>query len=333
MTEREKQIYKSGRKNPNGYKKTPFIITIKYNKKILISSILVFLLCIVINILIEFNFVPLSFLYSKFGIVDGVEKQDSDFAVYYLDVGQSDCSIIVCEDDVMMIDTGTKNRSIKIRGALLTLGIDEIDYLVITHPHDDHMGSATDIIESYTVKNIIMPKTEKDNKVDTLTYNNLIKSIAKYNVNPMTVDSGDTISLGNSSVDFCAPFEQDDDINNISIVLKVSYGDTSFLFQGDAESSVEKQLLYSGFDISADVIKVGHHGSNTSTDEKFIKKVNPSIAIVSCGADNSYKHPNKQTIDRLQEQNIKTYITSYHGCITITSDGEKVEVLYENKNV
>ena len=120
MTEREKQIYKSGRKNPNGYKKTPFIITIKYNKKILISSILVFLLCIVINILIEFNFVPLSFLYSKFGIVDGVEKQDSDFAVYYLDVGQSDCSIIVCEDDVMMIDTGTKNRSIKIRGALLT---------------------------------------------------------------------------------------------------------------------------------------------------------------------------------------------------------------------
>ncbi len=333
MTEREKQIYKSGRKNPNGYKKTPFIFRIKYNKKILTITILIFLISIVINFIIGFNLVSQSDFYVKLGIIDGIEKQDSDFTVYYLDVGQSDCSIIVCDDKVMMIDTGTKRRNIKIRGALLALGIDQIDYLVVTHPHDDHMGNAADIIKKYNVKNIIMPKIALDNQVDTLTYNHLINSIAKHDVNPMTANSGNKMNLGSATVEFLAPFEQYDNLNNMSIVLKVSFGDTSFLFQGDAENTIEKHILSSDIDISADVIKVGHHGSNTSTSDEYLDRVNPSIAVVSCGADNTFKHPNKQTIDTLVNQDIKTYITAYNGNITITSDGKSIDVICENKNV
>lgn len=332
MTERENQIYKSGRKNPNGYKKTPFIFNLKLNKKILRTTIIIFVLCLFINLLIGFNIISASDFYSNFGIIDDIEKSSSDFTIYYLDVGQSDCSIIVCNDEVMMIDTGTLNHNIKIRGALLALGIDEIDYLVVTHPHDDHMGNAAEIIKKYNVKNIIMPKIVDNGQIETQTYDHLINSIAKYNVNPMTAKFGYKIYLGNASIDFLAPFNQENDLNNMSIVLKVSYGDTAFLFQGDAESGVENKIINTGADISADVIKVGHHGSSTSTSEKYINNVNPSIAIVSCGADNSYKHPNKQIIDVLDNCDIETYITAYNGNIMITSDGQKIDIICENKN-
>ncbi len=331
MTKREKQLYKSGRKNINGYKKKPILFRIKYNKKFLVYTIFIILFSVVINIALLFFFSP-SELYSKLGIIKGIEKQNSDFSVYYLDVGQSDCSIVICDDKVMMIDTGTKSQNIKIRGALFILNIDKIDYLIVTHPHDDHMGNAAEIIKRYNVDNIIMPKIASENQVDSLTFNNLINSIAKNKVNPMTVVSGDSISLGRAKVDFFAPYEQSDDLNNMSIILKIAFGATSFLFQGDAEETVENKIMRSNFDISADVIKVGHHGSNTSTNENYLSKVNPSYAIISCGADNNFKHPNKQTIDTLEEQNVKTYITAYNGNITVTSDGKTVDVIYE-KNV
>ena len=332
MTKREKQLYKSGRKNPDGFSKTPLILRIKYNKKFLVYSVVVLLFSVVINFILLFNFLSPSELYSKLGIIDGIEKQNSDFAIYYLDVGQSDCSIITCDDKVMMIDSGTRSQDIKIRAALFILDIDKIDYLVITHPHDDHMGSAAEIIKRFNVECIIMPKISSENSVETLTYSNLIYSIAKNNVNPFTVVSGDKINLGKGVVDFLAPYEQTDDLNNMSIVLKVTYGDTSFLFQGDAEETIENKIIKSNLDVSADVIKVGHHGSNTSTNEKYLDQVNPSIAIVSCGSDNNYKHPNKQTIDILEEHNIKTYVTSYNGNIIATSDGKTVNILCENKN-
>ncbi len=333
MTEREKQIYKSGRKNPNGYKKIPFIFNIKNNKKILRIILFVLVFSLFVNLIHGLNLIPLNDLYVKLGIIDGIEKQDSDFAIYYLDVGQSDCSIIVCDDRVVMIDSGCKSNNITIREALCALDIEKIDYLIVTHPHDDHMANAAEIISKYQVQNIIMPKIAYENQVKTLTYSNLINAIAKYDVNPMTIKSGDTISIGGAKIVFLAPFEQNENLNNMSIVLKVCYGESTFLFQGDAEDTIENKLLNNNVDVSADVIKVGHHGSNTSSVDKYLDKVNPSIAIVSCGADNSYKHPNKQTIDALEERKIKTYITAYDGNITITSDGKNINVICENKNV
>ncbi len=333
MTKREKQIYKSGRKNPDGYHKIPIILRIKYNKKIFATCIVILILCLIFNCLLLFNVFTIDDAFTKFGIIRGIERQDSDFTVYYLDVGQSDCSIVICDNKVMMIDTGTKSQDIKIKSVLTALKIKEIDYLVVTHPHDDHMSNASEIMERYNVKNIIMPAISKDNQVNSLTYTNLINSIAKYNVNPMTAKAGYEFTFCSSFVEIISPFEQDKNLNNMSLVVKISYGETSFLFQGDAEDAVENEILYNGIDVSADVIKVGHHGSNTSTGEKYLNKVNPSVAVVSCGPDNTFKHPNKRTIDILEKKNITTYITAYHGNITVTSDGKSINVIYQNKNV
>ncbi len=333
MTKKEKQLYKSGRKNPDGYIKIPIIFRIKYNKKIVVLIVALVVFSIIINTLIYFNVFSVNTLYAKLGIINGIEKQDSNFAVYYLDVGQSDCSIVTCDDMTMMIDTGTRVRYYEIKDALFALGINKIDYLIVTHPHDDHMSNASDIIRNYSVKNIIMPKISAENNVESLIYSTLINTIAEYNVNPMTAVSGDCFDFGSSSVKVLAPIKQNKNLNNMSLVLKIQYGETSFLFQGDVEENVENELLNSGIDVSADVIKIGHHGSNTSTGERFLTRVNPLFAVISCGADNNFKHPNKQTIDTLDSNNVKTFITAYHGNITVISDGKTIDVLYENKNV
>ena len=167
MTKKEEQLYKSGRKNPNGYNiNTPIIFRIKYNKKIVSVVIFVIIFSFIYNILIFLNVFSVNDIYSKIDVMDGIERQDTNFAVYYLDVGQSDCTIIICDDMTMIIDTGSKFRNIEIKSALFTLGIKQIDYLVITHPHDDHMSNASEIIENYDVKNILMPKISADNQVD-----------------------------------------------------------------------------------------------------------------------------------------------------------------------
>jgi competence protein ComEC len=263
-------------------------------------------------------------IYSKIDVMNGVERQDADFTVYYLDVGQSDCTIITCDDMTMIIDTGSKFRNIEIKSALFTLGIKQIDYLVITHPHDDHMSNASEIIENYDVKNILMPKISADNQVDSPIYSTLINTIAKYDVNPLSVTSGDNFQLGNASVQVVAPIKQNKNLNNMSLVLKISYGETAFLFQGDVEKTVENDVLSNDIDISADVIKIGHHGSSSSTTEEFIKEINPDIAVISCGYKNQYGHPHKSTLDTLEENNVLTYRTDILGNIVFYSDGNTI---------
>ncbi len=334
MTKKERKIYKSGRKNPNGYNsKTPIILRIKYNKKVaaVVNFIIVF--SVIFNILISLNAFSVNDIYSQIEIMGGMERQDADFAVYFLDVGQSDCTIITCDDMTMMIDTGSKFRNIEIKSALFTLGIKQIDYLVVTHPHDDHMSNASEIIEKFDVKNIIMPIISVNNQVNSPIYSTLINTIAKHNVNPMAVSSGDNFGFGNANVQVVAPIKQNKNLNNMSLVLKITYDETSFLFQGDVEKTVENDVLSNGIDISADVIKIGHHGSNTSSGEEYLENVDPAYAVVSCGPDNNFKHPSKQTIDTLDSKNIKTFITAYHGNIIMTSDGKNIDVLYKNKNV
>lgn len=319
----KKSIYKSGKRNPNGYYSTKN--RRKERMAIIIASILI-CFSLIMSCLDHMGIFTWSELNNSIGMTDGPVNPDNNFSVYYLDVGQGDCTIIKSNDSVMMIDTSTENRNDDISEALMTLSIDTIDYLVITHQHDDHMGSATAIIEKYNVKNVIMPKLTEINMVTTNTYETLLKAIANNKINAIPATVGESFSLGDATVNILSPIEQDEDLNNMSVVLKVVYGETSFLFQGDAEKTIEKQLLASNFDISADVLKLGHHGSNTSSTDKYIQAVEPQIAIISCGADNSYGHPHKEIIDRLKKYNIDFYITAQTGDITITSDGKNIDV-------
>lgn len=325
MKKSELKLYKSGRKNPNGYSFSRYIFFKKRSTPIILSIIVA--ISLVMSILSYHGILTWNQLFSKTGIIEGVKLQDSNFSVYFLDVGQSDCTIITCDDKVMLIDTGTLFQVHNIRESLFSLDIDKIDCLVVSHQHDDHMSGASKLIEECKVEKVIMPELSMDNYVDSLTYQDLMSKIKYYNVDYSAISSGYSFNVGSAFVQVLAPIQQDENLNNMSLVLKVTYGNTSFLFQGDAEADVEKQIMLSGIDLSADVIKIGHHGSNTSTTENYLQEVKPKYAVISAGIDNTYGHPSTPVINRLIKNNIEPLITSYHGDIVINSDGDNIQII------
>lgn len=329
MTLNERILYIKGKRNPDGYRFNPFDY-IKNRKRAKIICLII-AVGFVFEVLCLCGVTSWQQILSATNVVDSVKKQDSSFTIYYLDVGQSDCTIVVCDDETLMIDTGTFNQSYTIRTNLYMLEIDTIDYMLITHPHDDHMGSATEIMEHYKVSNILMPSLSVKNNVTYLTYTNLLNTIVEKSINPISVDRGDSFMLGSAKVEFLAPIKQDDNINNMSVVTKITYGETTFLFPGDAEDDVEKQILRNNLDVSADVLKLGHHGSNTSSSDEFISRVNPDYVIVSSGSDNNYGHPTLNNIEKLEKLSIKQYFTSVNGHITVTSDGENITIITQKE--
>ncbi len=329
MTKKEKLIYKSGRKNENAYR---FDKLTKKQQKAFIILIFASILACILFILNSTHIASYNDVKRFVGAIDGVNPRDSDFAIYFLDVGQGDCTIIKCNDKVMMIDCSTYNHVNTIRQSIKTLEINTIDVMVITHQHDDHMGSATKILNDITVKNFIMPRLSQSNNVTTKTYNLLINTLDIYNVNKIPAQDCKSFMLGDALVEILSPNKQNNNINNMSIVLKVTYGENEFLFQGDAEAKIENELIYSNYDINVDVLKIGHHGSKTSTSEKYLNATTPAIAIISSGADNNYKHPNGQILNRLENDGIKAFCTALNGDITITSNGKTIMIYTQNNS-
>lgn len=326
MLKREKKLYKSAENNRDGYKF--HILTQKERRKAFIIA----LLCIfgfIVTILEIFGITNWDKVSVYTGAVDGIKVADTDFAVYYLDVGQSDCSIVVCDGEVMVIDTGSYPQLVEIQETLYALNVKSIDYLVVTHQHDDHMSCAERLMQIYNIENIIMPKLSEENAVNSETYTRLLRAIVDFGVNPIAAQHGETLKLGSATVNILAPLKQYKELNNMSVILKISYGETSFLFQGDAESQVENDLLFSDYDLTADVLKLGHHGSKTANTEKYIDAVNPQLAVISCGQGNSYGHPRVTVMEYLVELNIDFYITVDSGDITVSSDGKTITVLTE----
>ncbi len=329
MTKKERQIYKSGRKNENAYRFDK--LTRKQRKVFLILIVTLFFSCLLI-IFNTFNIASNSDVKRYIGAIDGVDPQDSDFAIYYLDVGQGDCTIIKCNNKVMMIDCSTLNQINTIRQSIMTLEIDTIDFMVITHQHDDHMGSATKILNDVNVNNFIMPRLAQSNNVTSKSYNVLINTLDIKKVNKIPAQDCKSFMLGDALVEILSPTVQSNNINNMSIVLKVTYGENEFLFQGDAESKIENDLIRSDYDIDVDVLRIGHHGSKTSTSENFLLATSPAIALISSGADNSYKHPNGKILNVLENNNVKTFCTAFNGDITITSNGKTIMIYTQNSN-
>lgn len=329
MTKNEKAIYKSGRKNENGYPR--FQLT-KKQKKLLAYAVVITIIGVIVYILDFTRVSSISEIKNVFGAIDGVKPVDSDFAVYYLDAGQSDCTIVICDDKVLMIDCGTYNQLNTIRQSIHSLEIDKIDYMLITHQHDDHMGSATDLLNDLKVENFIMPKLAQSNNVTSKTYNVLINSLDSKNINKIIAQDCKSFMLGEALVEILSPVTQSNNLNNMSVVLKITYGNTEFLFQGDAESKIENDLLRSDYDIDVDVLKVGHHGSKTSSTDKYLDATSPQIAIISSGYGNNYGHPNGTILERFEQEGITAFSTFLNGDITVSSDGKIITVYTQNNN-
>lgn len=324
----KKPVYKTGKRNPNAYHD---IRKIKERAK-LAGIIILILFCLLIALLSKLNIINLGGLLNRTDIIDTVNKTESAFAVYYLDVGQGDCSIITSGEQTMIIDASTYAQVDKIEAALKSLNIQTVDYFVITHQHDDHIGSAAWIVNNHNVKNVIMPKLSEENMVTTAAYEELLNAIAENDVKAIAAEPGLHFTLGEATVNIFAPIEQEKNLNNMSVVLKVIYGKTSFLFQGDAEKKIENALLRSDCDLSADIIKVGHHGSNTSSGDKYIKAVAPKAAVMSCGAGNDYKHPHIEALETLDKYGTDKYITYMSGDITAVSDGKTIKISTEKSD-
>ena len=250
---------------------------------------------------------------------------DSNMLVHYINVGQGDAELIQVNGLNMLIDAGPGSNEKDLISYLDKLKIKKLDYVIATHPHEDHIGNMDDVINKYEIGKFYAPKVEHTTKA----FEKMVTALKKKDLKINVIKEGtDTIDLGkDTKVSVFSPkanFNDKKDLNNYSPIIKIQYGNNSFLFTGDAEKLEENYVLDKGYDIKADVLKLGHHGSTTSTSENFLKKVNPSIGIISCGIDNDYGHPHKETLKKLDKYKVKIYRTDKDGTITLSSDGKNI---------
>lgn len=249
--------------------------------------------------------------------------------VSYLDVGQGDAIYVKVNNYDILIDAGPRSDVEKLMKQLEEKNIDNFEILIATHPHEDHIGGMTDVLKKYDVESFYMPKATTTSK----TFEYMINAISNKGLKIKTIKDGTMIELGNGAyIDVYSPIDDVyDNLNDYSPIMKLTYGETKFMFTGDSEELVEKQVLdkYSSTELKSDVLKLGHHGSSTSSGEEFLDVVSPNYGIVSSGLDNKYGHPHKETLEKIKKKNIHTYRTDTQGQILLTSDGKNITIKTE----
>ena len=248
----------------------------------------------------------------------GTIASAENLLVYFLDVGQADAAILQCGDEVMMIDGGESSDSSLIYSYLTkTLGITHIDYMIATHPHSDHIGGLSGALNACSVGVVYSPVRSYDSK----QFSSLVKYTQKQGRDLTVPEVGDSFAFGDAQVQFLSPMKEYSNINDCSIVVRITHGNNTFLFTGDAEWDAEHDMVDSGYDLSAAVLKVGHHGSDTSSSYVFLREVMPKYAVISCGKDNSYGHPTEAVLSRLRDVSAQIFRTDLQGDVVFVSDG------------
>lgn len=266
-------------------------------------------------------------LFSMFLVGCGKTAQVSDSSsiktenvkIHYIDVGQGDSELIQIGDKNILIDAGTSDK--KALDYLKSIGVTKIDYAIATHPHEDHIGSMDDVIKAFDIGTFYSPKATTTTK----TFENMVKSLKEKNLKMTVPKVGEEITIGKATLTFLAPnSDKYEDLNNYSIVVKLKYGNNSFIFMGDAQDISEGEMLKKQLDIQADILKVGHHGSHSSTTQPFLDKVKPKYAVISCEKGNDYGHPHKEVLTKLNDKNINIFRTDLNGTIIATSNGKEI---------
>ena len=246
--------------------------------------------------------------------------QAGTLTVTWLDVGQGDAAVIQCGGQAMLIDGGKPEKSSYIYAWLQQHGLSYLDVIVATHVDADHIGGLSGALNYASVGTAYCPVTTGT----TETFQSFVKYLAQRGKQITVPTAGETFALGGAQVQILGPLRRAEDSNDNSIVLKVSFGATSFLFTGDAERAEEQDLLNAGVNLQSTVLKVGHHGSDTSTSYPFLRAVAPKYAVISVGTGNSYGHPTEAVLSRLRDAGVTTFRTDMQGEITAVSDGQTV---------
>lgn len=285
------------------------------------------ILFVIISLIISFTTFKLGNSISKLYL----DSNSSETLVHFINVGQGDAILINNPSFNILIDSGSNNYSDELISYLKSFKINDITYLIATHPHEDHIGSMDDIIKTFNIKNIIAPKVTTDD----VDFNNFLKALVEKNLQITLIENNSTINLSNNnSIKFLwSGYITSDNLNNNSIVFKYINNNISFLFTGDMEKEIESKLLYLNSDLlSSNVLKVPHHGSNSSSSIEFLNQINPNISIISCGLGNDYGHPHKNTLANLNKIDSSIYRTDISGNIIIKTDGHKLWINTQYKD-
>ena len=247
--------------------------------------------------------------------------------VHYINVDQGDAILIQVNNKNLLIDSGPKNHKKQLVKFLTDLNISKLDYVIATHPHEDHIGNMNTVLNSYKVQSFYAPKVYSYTK----SFEQMIDSLKSNNLKINPIKRGcNTINLGfQTNVEVFSPINDTyDNENNYSPVIKISFGNNSFLFTGDAEKEIEDKLILLNDDLKADILKVSHHGSSSSTSDSFLNRVSPKYGVISVGKNNIYDHPNDTIISKLNTYNIDILRTDIRNNITLISDGTNISYKY-----
>ncbi len=248
--------------------------------------------------------------------------------VHFIDVGQADCILLQSAGECMLIDGGNVEDSSLVVSYLQKQGVQELEAVICSHAHEDHVGGLAGVLAVFPVKAVYAPTRTYSSKC----FDDFLYYIDQQGLTVTIPSPGDTLSLGAAQGIFLGPVDSYADPNNTSLVLRMELGDHRFLFTGDMETAAENDLLDSGADVKTDVLKVGHHGSYTSSGYRFLYEAAPAFAIISCGLDNDYGHPHEEALSRLLDADAAIYRTDQMGTILAVTDGTKLQFFWENSS-
>ena len=268
-------------------------------------------------------------LYQKADLAQAKTEAEGSLLVHFIDVGQGDCELIEAPGANVLIDAGDVGQGDLVVDYLKAQGVEKIDYLLATHPHADHIGGMPEVVGAFDIGKVLFSDIPADLIPTTKIYEQLLDGIAGKGLKITKANPGITYDLGGGTIlKILAPLNQNkEDLNENSIVCRLDFGETSFLFTGDAGINSENDMIKRyGSALSATVLKLGHHGSNTATQEKWLNQVNPKLVVAEVGADNKYGHPHKEILQRIKERGLTFYRTDRNGTIVMASDGSDVKV-------
>lgn len=259
--------------------------------------------------------------------LSGEHIEAPGLAVRFLDVGQADSILITCGGESILVDAGNEGDGEYLVQALYDYGVDSLEAVIFTHPHEDHMGGGAKVLENIPVDMVYRESLDYDRNS---ICRELTDTEARAGIPQTDPDPGDTMQVGEAGITFLGPVSYDEENpNNNSVAFRLDYGDTSFVFSGDAEWEEEHEILESGAELACDVLKLGHHGSSNASSYRFLRETNPEAVVISCGYDNSYGHPHRETLERIEDLGAALYRTDTQGTIAVFSDGEHLEFAQE----